>query len=74
MQAECSAGVNLQPLTCALWGTKCRELQSQDLLLHAPFSPLVQPPKLFSNEYLYSFFAILLEFLNLLKLNQRENG
>ena len=66
MRAERSAGVNLQPLTCALWGTKRRELQSQDLLLRAPFLPLVQPPKRFSNEYLYSSFAILLEFLNLL--------
>lgn len=66
MQAERSAGVNLQPLTCALWGTKRRELQSQDLLLRAPFLPLVQPPKRFPDEYLYSSFTILLEFLNLL--------
>lgn len=66
MRAERSVGVNLQPLTCALWGTKRRELQSQDLLLHVPFLPLVQPPKRFSNKYLYSSFAILLEFLNLL--------
>lgn len=74
MRAECSAGVNLQPLTCALWGMKRRELQVKTYCCVHLSRHLCNLQCVFLNEYLYSSFATLLEFLNLLKSNQRENG